>query len=246
MQQPRGERPPLQGPQGVSGRAYPGCSGQEAAAHCKNKPSGLDVDDVWVEAGHFLDRAHPPGLPLSYKLPPPQRCQLGTRCLLSQAILLPRGGPQKGLNLLLPRMFQHLPTADQERLWRRGAEPQDAESAPSLVTWTIPAELIKWAGKNEDVSPKSLGCIQWGLRESPGTPGGSQMSKDSKQHFCTPSAAGHSLYFCWALSHLELLPGVELVSNKSQEAYESPHPSQMQRTNRSRAWLASACPEAGL
>ena len=33
---------------------------QEAAAHCKNKPSGLDVDDVRVEAGHFLDRKHNP------------------------------------------------------------------------------------------------------------------------------------------------------------------------------------------
>lgn len=111
-------------------------------------------------------------------------------------------------------------------LWRRGAEPQDAESAPSLVTWKIPPELIKWAGKNEDASPKSQGCIQWGRRESPGTPGGNQMSKGSKQHFCPPSAAGRSLYFCWVLSHLELPPGVELFSNKSQEAYESAHPSQ--------------------
>lgn len=114
---------------GATGRARPGCPGRDAAAHCKNKPSGLDVDDVWVEAGHFLDRAHPPGLPLSYKPPSPQRCQLGTRCLLSQAILFPRGGRQRGVNLLLPRMFQHLPTADQERL----AEQEGCgEGGPSL------------------------------------------------------------------------------------------------------------------
>ena len=42
--------------------------------------------------------------------------------------------------------------------------------------------------------------------------------------FLSPLAAGHSLmYFCWALSHLELPPGVELVSNKSKRLIPRRH-----------------------
>ena len=38
----------------------PGRSGQQAAAHCENKPPGLDADDMRAQAGHFLQRAPPP------------------------------------------------------------------------------------------------------------------------------------------------------------------------------------------
>lgn len=60
MQQPRGECPLLPGTKKESAvEPGPRCSGQEAAAHCKNKPSGLDAD-VQAQAGRFLERLFPP------------------------------------------------------------------------------------------------------------------------------------------------------------------------------------------
>lgn len=159
----------------------------------------------------------------------------------------PQGQTSKGLESPAPQYVSTFAygrpreAGGAKGLWRRRAEPQDAESAPSLVTWKVPAELIKWAGKNEDASPKSQGCIQWGMQGVPRDTWRRPNFKGLQAAFLSLLAAGRSLmYFCWALSHLELPPRVELVSNKSQEAY----PSQTQKTNGSRA-VAGLCLSRG-